>query len=172
MNEESYAKYWAEKRLTRWTSDVLRDVRIPEASKKFLVDVGMPSPGRKIGPYELSWELSLPIASESRRVFARNYLHPYLLDEREGGCVLSAGRPALPGSARKMNAERWLNSSVEQFAAYITEQDKLHSRAPPYDSREIDNVALLEERWRAIDPAAIADPNGFWGLGIYDLRMP
>jgi hypothetical protein len=172
MDEAGYIKHWGEAHLTRWPLDVLRDVRIPEGSKAFLANVGMPSPGRKIGPYELSWELSLPDVGEDKREFARNYSAPYLLDEGNGGCVLAASNPALPGSRRAMNPERWLNSSVEQFAAFITEQDKLHSRAAPYDIKDADNVALLERRWKEIDPAALADPNGFWGLGIYDLRMP
>lgn len=152
--------------------DVLSDLTIPEADKIFLRDAGMPTPGRKIGIYKLTWDAALTRVEEERRRIGWNYGIPYLIAEPDGA-VMEASHPQLPGGGLyNILPERRINSSVKQFAAFLTEEDMYYRCCPPYARTGVDNISLLEERWVTIDPEAMADPMTYWQLFIEEERMP
>ncbi|MEQ1808843.1 MAG: SUKH-4 family immunity protein [Terricaulis sp.] len=172
MDIQSYSQHWTVKRLTCFAPDVLSDLRIPDFDKTFLRDVGMPTPGRKIGANDLSWDVALTPVEKERRRIGWNYGSPYLIGEPDG-TVMEASRPQLPGAGLyNILPERRINSSVRQFAAFLTEEDMWRTRCPPYARDDVDNVSLLEERWVRIDPEAMADPMTYWQIFIDEERMP
>lgn len=164
--------YWGAQALTRWSENVLREVRIPAASKAFLINVGLPSPGRDITGWSLSWEPNLPHFDRKNelRLLGRNRgLSPFLLDESHHGCVI--------WRAKDDGFERYLNASVEQFAASLLEMDKFceetgRTMNDPFDrplfARRIN---ALEGALMAIDETAFAIEASMWRSDIFGMRL-
>ena len=176
---DEYLAHWGASNLTRWSRGALTRAVLPDSSIAFLETVGLP-PTKGVLGLDYRWEPSLPEQRGGRRVLGRYHSVPLLLDETAGGCVIKLNSPDLPGSTRAWQPERWYNSSVEQFALFLTEfsrffrspehvavRSKLGSeRNTPRFSEQVD---MLEKRLAEIDHAA-TDPNGPWGLLLWETR--
>jgi hypothetical protein len=114
MKLDDIVKSWSANDLRCWPEQCLRDVAIPEPSKSFLVEVGLPA-YRDVG-FEFD-----PLVGDPPRLAGRPHLRSIgrmyefalvCLDEQADGCVISVD-PAL------RDLDRYLNSSVERFAACL-----------------------------------------------------
>ena len=166
MNEESIIAYWGAQDLKRWSEAALSDVAIPDTSKTFLREVGLPAPQRRISSYKFEWHDALARIADapSRRLLGNNYGRPILIDESRDGCVIWG----------KIDDtwERYVNASVEQFAASLIEVDRFATRKLSYDDPATQRaVTALWRELKKIDPTAIADPESLWSLKIFDMRL-
>lgn len=164
--------YWGVQNLTRWSDLVVRDLRIPAASKAFLTDVGLPSPGRDISGWSLVWELDLPYFDKrgDLRLLGRNRgFSPFLIDESRNGCII--------WRAEDEGFERYINASVEQFAASLVEVDKFSEESlrtidEPYDKALFaQRITVLERKLRRIDETAITTKESMWRSDIFGMRL-
>jgi hypothetical protein len=171
LSKPEIEAYWGPEYLTRWTVSDVRDVLISPASKEFLINVGLPSPGRDIHGWEFEWDPGLPYFDETlglRSLGWNRRFHPVLIDERDGGCVVWDARPD--------GFERYINASVEQFAASLIVLDEnyqhvLSTLDRPYDVVNAKRrLAALERRLNEIDESALADPDSLWSTIINDMR--
>lgn len=174
MHYEAYLRHWGASNLTRWSRSALSGAMISESSRAFLETVGLP-PTKHILGLDYRWQESLPRHGEGRRVLGiYDKRVPLLLDEKAGGCVIALNSPPLPGSTRAWEPERWYNSSVEQFAQFLTEFDMFFKSPEHWEEfskigdermtpRFSQKIEMLERRLIEIDAAA-ADPNGPWGI--------
>lgn len=172
MNLSKFEQYWGPGKLTRWDDLVLRDVAMPSASKTFLIDVGLPSPGRDIHGWQFEWNLALPLFSRDRRKLrllgSNRGFTPVLIDETRNGCVV--------WNAAEGQYERFINTSVEQFATSLIVLDKHYLRAleavnQPYDVKAVARaLTALEGSLNDIDDAALVDRNSLWSTIVQDIR--
>jgi hypothetical protein len=171
VSQSEIEAYWGPESLTRWAASDLRDVLISPASKKFLIGVGLPSPGRDIHGWEFEWDPGLPYFDQTQGLRSLGWnrrFHPVLIDEKNGGCVVWDARPD--------GFERYINASVEQFAASLMVLDENYQRVlstldQPYDvANARHRLAALERRLNEIDESALADPDSLWCTIINDMR--
>jgi hypothetical protein len=164
--------YWGPENLTRWSERALHNVRIPTASSAFLINVGLPSPGRDISGWRLEWELDLPYFDNARglRLLGRNRgFSPFLLDESRSGSVI--------WRAKDDGFERYVNASVEQFAASLVEMDKLTQETwrtmdDPFDKALFARrITAFEGKLRAIEEIAVATKDSMWRSAIFGMRL-
>lgn len=163
--------YWSRESLTRWTREALRGVLIPPSSKEFLINVGLPSPGRDIHGWEFEWDPGLPYFDEAQGLRSLGWnrrFHPVLIDERNGGCVVWDARPD--------GFERYINASVEQFAASLIVLDENYQQVlstldQPFDVADSKRrLAALEKQLNKIDESALADPDSLWSTIVNGIR--
>lgn len=168
--DRAIATYWGAEHLTRWPEGILRDVQMPLASKRFLADIGLPSPGRAIFGWEFKWELKLPIFKSDRklRILGWTYeAHPILIDEDRAGRIIW----------KPVECERYVNASAEQFAGSLVMLDKYRLNAErtmndPHDRAAVlRNAAALRQTLKKIDDTAIADQNSLWSAIVQDIRL-
>jgi len=164
MVSDDYFVLWGKDALTTWPAEALANIRISDASKAFLLNVGMP-PTKSIVGLDYTWDLALPAFGAGRRVLGRYHSTPLLIDELAGGCVIWPRLPSLPGSTRAWSAERWYNSSVEQYAMFLTAFRRFFTALVRTDAA----FDALEEELTRIDPPAV-DPNGPWGVLLLEER--
>jgi hypothetical protein len=164
--------YWGAENLTRWPERSVRGLRIPAASKEFLTHLGLPSLVRDVAGWYFEWELDLPRFDNGRelRLLARNCgFSPFLIDENRDGCIL--------WRADDQGYERYVNASVEQFAACLLERDKfsqetLRTIDDPFDKNLFARrITTLEQELKAIDATAIATKESMWRSDIFGMRL-
>lgn len=165
--------YWGAGSLTRWPKDTLLNVAIPVDAKAFLVDVGLPSPGRDIHGWVFEWDLALTPFNEARkmRLLGRNRgFTPILIDESRNGQIV--------WDAAIGGYERHINASVQQFGRSLIVLDQFRLEAlrtidadEPYDVVAVRRAAIaLRAKLKRIDETAMADENSLWSTIINDLR--
>jgi hypothetical protein len=168
MMTAQYVDYWGPENLVRWQEDVLHEATMPEKSRLFLRDVGLPDPKRLIGMWDLEWDGTLPTLENAPelRVLANNYGIPcFFLNEAHHG-VVEYYLKAYEETGRGY----FVNSSIEQFALSLTAYDCLRGLLyddPLYHER----VSALEEEFVNIDAAAMADEMGLWSTSIFEMRL-
>lgn len=84
-----------------------------------------------------------------------------------------------PGTGGVLVASKWVDEIAPvntSLAAFVACQDMLADAAPFYpadaDLDELDEIAQrLRDRLEAIDPASVADPDGYWQSFIWDVAQ-
>jgi hypothetical protein len=160
MQREDIVRFWGRDNLRRWSSDDLRDVAIPESSKSFLVDIGLPRRAdwtMRFDDDEARRLPRLPNKPSYRRI-GLDYNVPICLDEQRNGCVVLV--------EEDVGTERYINSSVELYGGFLVyyHQCRLAARATTADLRLL--VAATEQRMRNADPAAFRDVEDCWPVII------
>lgn len=168
MEPNEIAAYWGQENLQRWRVQSVSGLAIPPASKEFLINIGLPAPGRRIATYyDLSWDEALPLIPDApaRRLLGRNHGRAAIvIDEECGGCVRWL--------ADTYAIERYVNASVEQFAASLIEWDKFSATSKSYDDPQTQvAVTALWKRLKEIDTSAIQDPESKWSSTIFEMRI-
>jgi hypothetical protein len=166
MQREDITRFWGRDNLRRWSKNRLRDVAIPESSKSFFSDVGL--------PFRVDWTIRFDDkeAGELPRLLDRpNYRRigfdvdvPICLDEGRRGCVLEVGQEfGYP--------ERYFNSSVELFAAGLTCYQQYRLVAENVDLDRSNLVAATERKIRHTDPEAFGHEEYCWPLIIEQMSL-
>jgi hypothetical protein len=158
-------RFWGLENLGRWAPSSLADVRIPDESRHFLTDVGLP-----IGQ---DWTLHFdPNVEAVPRVAGRpNYrrigfddVMPICIDELRGGRVLVL-------DTDDVRQDRFVNSSVEQFGQFLAIYGE-YRRGPSTMSEDdiLAVIADIEERMRKLDPASFELEDSYWPLIIEQMN--
>lgn len=166
MLPEDIVKFWGRENLKRWSESSLRDVAIPQPSKRFLIEVGL--------PYKEDWTLQfdpeadhlprLPNKANYRRIGFDDFV-PICLDEKRGGCVVAV-ETEVGGS------ERFINSSVERFGEFLVLYQEYRKAARAVSEEEIVKfISGVEERMRKADPKAFDDPNNYWPVIVEQMNQ-
>lgn len=174
-NPTKIESYWGVPHLRRWNRAVLRDLKIPAHSKQFMAEIGLPSPAREIFGWEFDWDphLSRFVGNPQMRILGweRGTL-PILIDEGRNGCVV--------WDATEDGYERYLNASIEQFAASLVEIDEfgiessrtIDDPSHVYDEAAIARrIAALEDVLRRIDVTAVETKESLWSAVIHSMRL-
>jgi hypothetical protein len=166
MLPKDIVNFWGQENLKRWSENSLRDVAIPQPSKRFLIEVGL--------PYKEDWTLRfdseadhlprLPNRVNCRRIGFDDVV-PVCLDEKRGGCVVAV-ETAVGGS------ERFINSSVECFGEFLVLYQEYRKAARAVSEEEIVKfISGVEERMRKADPKAFDDPNNYWPVVVEQMNQ-
>lgn len=172
ISASNFEDYWGAGNLTRWDYLTVRSVRMSPTSRAFLTEIGLPSPGRDIHGWLFAWEPDLPQFENNHRKMrllgSNRGFTPVLIDESRDGCII--------WNAAEDQYERFINASVEQFAASLIVLDKHYLRAlqavdEPYDTVSVAReLAALEKALDDIDASALADRNSLWSTIVQDIR--
>jgi hypothetical protein len=154
MTREEIIRFWGAANLRRWSRHDLRDVAIPESSKSFLVEVGLPY-------REQGWTMNfddgarlLPrlATTPSYRRIGFDYVLPICLDERRNGCVVlvedEIGR-----------RERFINSNVQLFGECLVYYQR-YRLIEQEDRRDL--IQETEHQMRRADTAAFRNVESWW----------
>ena len=163
MKPDDIVKSWNATDLRRWPAQCLRDVAIPEPSKSFLVEVGLPA-YRDVG-FQFH-----PLVGDPPRLAGRPHLrsigHMYesalvCLDEQADGCVMIVD-PSL----------RYLNSRVDRFAACLIlylQHRAIAQRSRPAEYEELH--ARFERDLLNVDPTVFNDRENVWAVIVWEMKQ-
>jgi len=159
--------------------ELVAPLRIPDRSKQYLIDVGLPDGADFVGGTVLRFNLldRLPTLRQllpehaaridpgwdNCRFLAVNEDDGagYLLNEVDGGSVWSV--------ALNSNCSEFVNSSVEQFGWFLAAYTRLGTAPLPGTISAA--VEELEGRMRAIDSPAVGGDASFWPAILDDARF-
>ena len=164
MKPDDILNSWSANDLRRWPVQCLRDVAIPEPSKSFLVEVGLPDYS------DVGFQFH-PLVGDPPRLAGRPHLRSIghmqesalvCLDEEADGRVMIVD-PSL----------RYLNSSVERFAAclilYLQYRAIAQRSRPAEIPKEFD--ARLERDLLNADPTVFNDPENVWAVIVWEMKQ-
>ena len=164
MHLNDAADYWGDNNLKRWPKTVISDLPLSAASKVFLMEVGLPTPGRWIGSFDLRWDdaLSLDPTRPGRRLLCTNHgSRTIWIDLTRDGLVIWEGP----------EDECVVNSSVERFGMSLIEYDRFRAKTPPYENLSFPQALLrLQNNLTTIDPSAMASDVNYWPGNLADMR--
>jgi len=166
MTRDEFIEFWGNSNLRRWPQHCLRDVAIPESSKSFLVEVGLPA----FEDFCIEFDPHvgdlprLPDRPEYRQIGFLYELVPICLNELANGCVFS-----IDGGPSSMS--RYLNASVEQFAECLIVYVCLRRNSRLETTTE---STKLEEQFERdmlkVDPTVFHDPDNFWAVIVEEMK--
>ena len=165
---EEMLAHWGKEKLQRASPKLAESLRIPAASKAFLVEVGLPREEIGLISYDLGPEAFPTLAEHARarnanappgtaafRLIGRGNIAPdfYLVDDEHGRIMEVDLEP---------QAIRFVNSRVEHLGAFLLAFVKSFVRE---EMSEEENKAYVH-RMRAdllkIDPEALAESRHWW----------
>lgn len=169
LTPSDFKAQWGEG-LVRNTPAALAHIRIPEASKRFLVEAGLPAEAG-IGLQFSRYEDELPTLLEAfpndglpadyarYRPIGVDYATIICLDEQDHGHLYSIdieghGLPTC-----------FMNSSVAHLAEFLLVIRVVPTEGPPKRYTDEEGAAYTEElaqKFQEIDPAAMRDEASFW----------
>jgi hypothetical protein len=163
MERQEIIDFWGKDNLKRWPEASLRDVAIPDSSKSFLTEVGLPfrEDWTFLFDPETDYLPQLPNKPSYRQI-GLDYVVPMCLDEGKLGRVVwveEVGR-----------MERYINSSVERFGECLTIYQQCRRRGPVPENEIQEVVDEMEHQMRTADPSAFDDPDDFWPVIIEQMR--
>ena len=161
MNDiDQYRAFWGDQ-LRHWPEKTVRNLQVPEATKHFMVRVGLP-----IGQ---SWTMRFDGTLESPhnrptyRIFGYDDLAPLCIVEPTGHVVHLE-----PGGA----TERYVNASLERFADFLVAYEQYRREVVAMEEED-DIDALIdrvESQMRSVDPSALEGPESFWSVILEQMR--
>jgi hypothetical protein len=167
MKPEDIVKAWSGNDLRRCSAQYLRDVAIPEPCKSFLIEVGLPA-CNDIG-FQFDPLVGGPLSRVAGRPHLRgiglmNEFRLVCLDELADGRVIGVD-PAL------QDLDRYLNSSVDRFAAFIIlylQWLSMADRLAPGERAELD--AQFERDLTDVDSTVFSDPENYWAIIVWEIK--
>jgi hypothetical protein len=165
MNQEAIIEFWGVENLLRWSETALRDLHIPEASKSFLKDVGLPRQDDwtfRFGPSNLI--PTIEGKPHCRRI-GYSDTSPIYVDELRNGLV-AAGEDSWGGR------EVLINSNVQAFAECLVHYQRYRQAAIHTPEEEIQHVVTRTQMALAhADSAAFASEENWWPLVVEQMNQ-
>jgi hypothetical protein len=167
MENSEIIRFWG-KDLIQWPKTAVDTIAIPEPSRTFLAEVGLPCPKDPLWIYEVDdGRPPVRMPENPKRVRIAHKPRPICLDEDEDGAVVM---PLV-----KRNRERFVNSSVQQFAAFLILEESIHRELGSVgdeitSSRKI--LSRIEETMRQTDDAALNDTDTYWSCVLEGMWYP
>jgi hypothetical protein len=158
VSNNEIIRFWGYENLRRWPERNVRDLKIADSSKTFLIEVGLPSK-------EQTWTMlfdgetdtfpRLPGKPDYRTV-GYDYIVPICLDESRGGIVLA-------DEAVVNGPETFVNSSVELFGEFLVYYQQYRYTAKALSEEEVETlISRIEETMRERDGKALSSPEDWW----------
>lgn len=171
MQDQEIIEFWGRENLIRFSPAEVADLALSPRSKSFLCEVGLPSPkDDRMWKYtnyyfEVGKLQRMPDGKSCLRIGVGP--RTFCIDEQRGGCVFL---PFIEG-----DLERFVNSTVEQFGAFLTicwgrQKALLQADGNIPLSRSL--FAELKQKLYEVDPAALLDENAFWAVFLEDMWYP
>ena len=169
MNEREIVEFWGSENLTRWSLEAVRDLRISETSKSFLMTVGLPSPRHdRLWEYDFNCGQPSRVSGEEHLVVVMSLPRPFCIDEKRDNSIVA------PYVEKDM--ERFVNSTVEQFVAFLTVFERGRQEMRRLGNTEQEPcrkvISEMEGRMKNIDPAALEGEENYWSVVLEDMRYP
>lgn len=171
MTPQEFVAQW-EGDLIRNTPASLESVRIPDISKQFLIEAGLP---RWVERVEMDFDRfedelpTLPDAFPNGYDFPSDYVRYrpigadavvlLCLDEYENGSIYSID---IDGAGV---SNSFVNSGVPQLAEFLLALKVVPTEGPPVNYTEEEGKAFMEElerKFKSVDPEAMRDLNNYW----------
>jgi hypothetical protein len=153
MTRAKITNFWGPDNLARWPAASLRDVAIPDSSKSFLVEVGMP-----VGA---DWTLRFDVQAD-QVARAPKGAHCIGFDDVVPICIDERGR-VMAVEQKIGGGERYINSSVECFGECLVHYQRYRTSARAASEGQVQNlISMTEGRLRNADPTAFSDPDNWW----------
>ena len=160
--------------------ELVAPLRIPERSKRYLLDVGLPREIDFVGGSTLRFNLlhRLPTLREllpehaskidpgwddCRFLALDEYDAGYVLNQADGGSVWSVALDS-PNSS-------FVNSSVELFGWFIAQYMRVRSGAASGEDDATRVIDHWEQKMLAMDPRAMSDDAEYWPVIVEDARL-
>ena len=161
MLPDEIVSFWG-KDLIRWPKAAADSLGIPETSRRFLAEVGLPCPKDPLFIYAFDCGQPLVRTAENPS-YVRIAHKPRLvvLDESKGGLVF------MPATRR--DPDRFVNSSVEQFLAFVVLEEKMNRELARVQDEITSSRAILtsiEQMMREVDRAALESEENYWSVVI------
>ena len=161
MERQEIIDFWGPEKLIRWPQSATSALRVPEQSKSFLCEVGL--------PIQEDWNFRFdgndrfpPLKDKPhyRRIGIDDPM-PFCLDEEGNGRVIEVTD----------KLELFVNSSVELFAECLLLFQQYRNAAYGRPKEEGDQMLeITRARIETADPPALADPNTFWSLIVEQME--
>ncbi len=158
MSNDEIISFWGFHNLKRWPEENVRLLRISEASKRFLIEVGFPCK-------EEDWTLRFDGETDTfprlpgkpdYRTIGYDYIVPICLDENRGGSVLA-------DEAVVNGPERFVNSSAELFGEFLVHYQKYRCSAKDLSEKEVQAlISHIEGIMQEKDRDALESPKNWW----------
>jgi hypothetical protein len=167
--------FWGTELLFRAHQQDVQPLAIPERSKAYLIEVGVPikldaasqALGINLGPSDAVHYLAPVVQGRSEgsahhcRLLGHSFEARICLREPDGVVVLIED----DGTAT------FLNSSIEQFVAFLCVYEKSTGQGAGLTRNDFAGlVSQLMNEYRSIDPAVFQDPNSWWAVVLEDMR--
>jgi hypothetical protein len=146
LTNKEIVAFWGEHMLARWPEALASRLRIPEASRSFLTQVGFPRQG--------DWTLTFPGPSQTiARPAAQSNLAILGYDDEMAICVDEGGGQANVGIVdTAFGSNRFVNSTIEALGAFLVLYESYRRRAR--NMGEAEAMRLVEstfEEMKAVD---------------------
>jgi hypothetical protein len=190
LSPQQFAAAWGGDRFC-FPLDVFRDIDIPEPSKRFLLEAGLPKqaivPSGKyvtslpfvpatpplqsakyplMAPFSSSLRLLASLHDENDQMYW-GYDFYYAVEEKTGHIYYLEHF-----SESGEEGEGYVNASVTQFAEFLLVYRHFvaHFRPKYPESFEIPPLIMsLGQKWQEIDPVAMAHPDNYWASLLDDI---
>lgn len=166
MQWEQIIAFWGAENLKRWPEDSVREVSIPESSKAFLAQVGM--------PFREKWTLRFdPADCQLPRLPNHIYYRrlgfddvvPICLDEQADGNVVALEREV-------GGTERYINSGVEAFGECLVYYQQYRQAVRGISGLDqIEKLIAAGESIYQTDPSAFEHPDNWWPLILEEMHQ-
>ena len=162
MEKSEIISCWGDD-LVRWSEAVVKSLAIPETSRTFLVEVGLPRPSDPLWIYQFEDGQQIParMPENINHVRIGSRPRPICLDEGNCGVVV------MPHLKRDM--ERFVNSTVEQLGVFLVLLQRLQ-KDPLYAENERAIVSIMEAEMRKTDAPAFQDDTCYWSVVVEEMR--
>jgi hypothetical protein len=153
MTRAEITNFWGRDNLARWSEASLREVAIPDSSKSFLIEVGM--------PLRADWTLRFDVqANQVAR--GPNGTHCVGFDDVVPICIDDRGQ-VMAVEEKVGGGVSYINSSIERFGECLVLYQRYRISVLAASEHEAQNlVSTTENQLRNADPTAFADPNSWW----------
>jgi len=158
VSNDEIIKFSGYENLRRWPEQNVRDLKIPDSSKAFLIEVGLP-------PKEKDWTLRFDTDTDAfpalpgkpyYRAIGFDYIVPICLDESRGGSVLA-------DEAVVNGPERFVNSNVELFGEFLAHYEKYRCSVRGLSEKEVQAlISGIEKIMQENDREALEGPENWW----------
>lgn len=165
MTTAEVIQFWGKQNLIRWPRAVLDSTLLPEETKAYLAEVGL--------PLNVDWTMRFDL--DTRRIsrweknkayciIGYDYLVPICLREDQQGCVVWADDEG---------PERFANKSVAALGEFLVLYQKYRLAVPGLGDDEDSVQNLIDETegaMRSVDPVALAGPENVWSTIVEQMR--
>lgn len=164
MNE--IVEFWGFENLKRWPEAAVSPLKISQASKEYLINVGLPKKLDRTIRFGTDFENFPRLDHKPHyRVIGFDLDNSICIDEQKNGRVVCV--------YTEKASEALINSSVELLGEFLTQDRKFGKLSESYYEGKSENLTeediqkaflLLEKRLQSLDPAAFGDDDNVWPI--------
>lgn len=175
MERDEIARFWGQENLRRWPEPCVRELRIPESSKSYLVQVGLPAFQDDHFQFDpLVGDLPrLAGRPQFRTVGLMSEFVPICLDEQANGSVMSMDTEMLEltKTTNPSALDRYINSSVERFAECLILFLRLRRTVRVATEAEFATMLpQFEMDLLKVDPTVFGSPENLWAVIVWEMK--